>query len=152
MAVIHEQPIEIIIPQSVIHMITRHVIHKLPQEVCGVLQGTTAAGGIRIEHFVPVRNVAPDPLHHFELDPRAWVQLSLSERLIGVVHSHPVSDPVPSAVDLHHLPSFASMIQVYMICAPDAAPTQLRINTYLVETNVHGAGRPQLKPVSLSIA
>ncbi|RKF21081.1 M67 family peptidase [Altericroceibacterium spongiae] len=72
----------------------------LPQEACGLLLG---ASGI-IDRAVPVRNVAAEPLRHFEIDPQALIDAHRAERqggpeLIGYFHSHPVGRAAPSPTD-----------------------------------------------------
>ncbi|MBO9713531.1 M67 family metallopeptidase [Sphingomonas sp.] len=71
-----------------------------PREACGLLLGT----GDMIEVAEVARNVAPDPLRHFEIDPAALFAALRAERaggrrLIGYWHSHPSGDAEPSDTD-----------------------------------------------------
>lgn len=111
---------------------------SLPQEACGVMLGETAAGGIRISRFQPIRNVAPDPLHHFTLDDAEWIRCVFSEpKLIGIFHSHPQTRPDPSLEDLRALPAFAGLLQMYLIGSPDlenGLRSHMHLNGYLIES------------------
>jgi proteasome lid subunit RPN8/RPN11 len=73
-----------------------------PQECCGLLMGRG-----RIEEVRPARNVAADPLRHFEIDPAALFSAHREAReggaaLLGYYHSHPGGHPLPSATDCEH--------------------------------------------------
>lgn len=114
--------------------IAEHLVSGLPYETCGVLRGKAAAGGMRIDAFAPIRNVAPDPLHHFVLDPAEWIRECLrGEGLIGLFHSHPSSPPVPSDEDLRQLPLFAGMFRVYLIGSPGGAGSETALNGYFID-------------------
>ncbi|MEY4239619.1 MAG: hypothetical protein RL339_2220 [Pseudomonadota bacterium] len=71
-----------------------------PREACGLLLGE---GGV-IRQALPVRNIAPDPLRHFELDPAALIAAHRAARIggpqvLGYYHSHPTGSTQPSATD-----------------------------------------------------
>lgn len=71
-----------------------------PLEICGLLRGRCAA----ILQADAARNVAHDPQTSFEIDPRAHFAALRDARaggmaVLGHYHSHPSSDPVPSARD-----------------------------------------------------
>lgn len=106
----------IAIRPTALKLLTDHMSSSPSSEVCGLLLGRKAAGGMRIEYYRKLRNVAPDPLHHFLLDPIEWVQCCYKEAdLIGIFHSHPLSAPVPSSTDLTQLPQFGALTPIYMI-------------------------------------
>lgn len=80
----------------------------MPEEGCALLLGTASAGRIwQLNQVWPCCNVW-DPVterrHRFALDPREqlaaqrWAR-ERGERVIGVAHGHPGSDPMPSDVD-----------------------------------------------------
>ncbi|MBU5350772.1 M67 family metallopeptidase [Paenibacillus barcinonensis] len=120
MAALHGQQKPLTIPRSVEQEMSRHMHLSLPQEACGVVLGESAAGGIRISRFQPIRNVAPDPLHHFALDQTEWIRCIFSGSIIvGIFHTHPHTLPIPSYEDLQALPDFAGMVQVYLIGSPN---------------------------------
>lgn len=120
MAVLHGQQNTLSLPRAIEQEMSRHMYLSLPQEACGVVLGESTASGIRINRFQPIRNAAPDPLHHFSLDQREWIQLFLSDStVVGIFHTHPHTSPVPSQEDLRALPNFAGILQTYLIGAPD---------------------------------
>ncbi|PWW33139.1 MULTISPECIES: Mov34/MPN/PAD-1 family protein [Paenibacillus] len=140
MAALHEQQNTFYIPSSVEQEMSKYMFASLPQEACGVVLGEAAAGGIRISRFQPIRNVAPDPLHHFALEDAEWIRCVFNEpQLIGLFHSHPRTTPIPSNEDLRNLPLFAGLLQVYFIGAPDLTadtPSKMLLNGYRIHSNV----------------
>jgi proteasome lid subunit RPN8/RPN11 len=111
------QPIRLDI--SVQRLLGKHLLTSYPQEACGILLGAAAAGGMLINSYVPVSNVAPDPLHAFVPDPGEWVHILYNEPdLIGLFHSHPNTAPWPSPADLKGLPALGPEFRVYLIGAP----------------------------------
>ncbi|MCP1425948.1 proteasome lid subunit RPN8/RPN11 [Paenibacillus xylanexedens] len=139
MAALHGQQNAFYIPSSVEQEMSKHMFLSLPQEACGVMLGETAAGGIRISRFQPIRNVAPDPLHHFTLDDAEWIRCVFSEpKLIGIFHSHPHTRPVPSLEDIQALPAFAGLLEMYLIGSPDLTAglvSHMHLNGYLIESS-----------------
>ncbi|MFL0373441.1 M67 family metallopeptidase [Paenibacillus amylolyticus] len=139
MAALHGQQNAFYLPSSVEQEMSKHMFLSLPQEACGVMLGETAAGGIRISRFQPIRNVAPDPLHHFTLDDAEWIRCVFYEpKLIGIFHSHPQTRPVPSLEDLQALPAFAGLLQMYLIGSPDQTSglrSHMHLNGYLIESS-----------------
>lgn len=108
---------------SVYQALGKHLASSLPHEACGLLLGAAAAGGMRIDSYVPMRNVAPDPLHAFLPHPADWVAaLYRSPLPVGLFHSHPLADPVPSSADLDGLTGLEYSFAVYLIGAPGPTP------------------------------
>ena len=79
-----------------------------PHEACALLIGRRQGSTWRLERLWPCCNVWPHPgerSHRFAIDPREqllaqkWAR-GLELELLGSVHSHPASAPVPSATDL----------------------------------------------------
>ena len=71
-----------------------------PHECCGLLLGT----GMAITAIQPARNVAANPLRHFEIDPATLIAAHRQARagglaVAGYYHSHPTGESVPSATD-----------------------------------------------------
>ncbi|WP_049920502.1 desampylase [Haloferax sulfurifontis] len=94
-----------------------------PAEVCGVLAGDGDARTVTAAH--PVSNVADEPRVAYELDPEETVSIletveAAGDDAVGFYHSHPDSDPVPSATDREQAswPGY-----VYLICSPDGRLT-----------------------------
>ncbi|MEK4349883.1 M67 family metallopeptidase [Paenibacillus sp. FSL R5-0475] len=111
------QPIRL--KYSVQQALGKHLLSSYPHEACGVLLGAAAAGGMLIDTYVPMRNVAPDPLHTFTPHPEEWIHVLYNEpTLIGLFHSHPNSEPVPSVADYKGLAALGSEFKVYLIGSP----------------------------------
>ncbi|MGN7412062.1 Mov34/MPN/PAD-1 family protein [Paenibacillus sp. SAF-068] len=150
MAALHGQQNTFYIPSSVEQEMCKHMFLSLPQEACGVMLGETAAGGIRISRFQPIRNVAPDPLHHFVLDNAEWIRCVFSEpKLIGIFHSHPQSRPVPSLEDMQALPAFAGLLQMYLIGSPDLTNglrSHMHLNGYQIESSKESQNQTRVVP------
>ena len=71
-----------------------------PRECCGILVGEKS----RITAIRPARNVHPDPLTHFEIDPQTLIDAFRSSRsgssqVLGYYHSHPNGRASPSRTD-----------------------------------------------------
>lgn len=89
------------IPYSVARQLADHAASQQPNEACGLLAG-------RDEHILaayPLKNVAPAPRTHFQIDPREQLQAlkAIDEaqlNWIGAYHSHPRSAPIPSQSDI----------------------------------------------------
>jgi proteasome lid subunit RPN8/RPN11 len=78
-----------------------HAREEAPREACGLIVGANE----RAVRIVSIPNAAADPLHHYEMETTAFVRAMFAiqrERLqlIGIYHSHPRTEPVPSRVDL----------------------------------------------------
>ncbi|CAM2993747.1 Mov34/MPN/PAD-1 family protein [Paenibacillus taichungensis] len=161
MAALHGQQNTFYIPSFVEQEMSKYMFASLPLEACGVVLGEAAAGGIRISRFQPIRNVAPDPLHHFALEDAEWIRCVFNEpQLIGLFHSHPRTTPIPSNEDLRNLPIFAGLLQLYFIGSPDlTADTQSKmlLNGYQIHSNVDSSivtslGQPySLQPTPLCV-
>jgi proteasome lid subunit RPN8/RPN11 len=71
-----------------------------PHEICGILFGCDG----RVSARRPAKNVADDPLRHFEIDPATLIAAERSQRaggepIIGYYHSHPAGTVSPSPTD-----------------------------------------------------
>jgi proteasome lid subunit RPN8/RPN11 len=78
-----------------------HARAELPNEACGFISGSLAAG--QATAFHTVRNVAASPLR-YEMDPEDQVRVTFAiedagEELVAIFHSHTRSAAVPSATD-----------------------------------------------------
>lgn len=90
---------EIEVTRGVITSLGVEAILAHPEECCGLLTGRS-----RIEQVVRARNVHPDPLTGFEIDPQVLIDAqkaarSGGPRIIGYYHSHPGGVARPSATD-----------------------------------------------------
>ena len=100
-----------------------HARRESPHECCGLLLGRADA----IVDSVPAENADPDPSRRYLVSPRdhfAAIRLARARGLevIGAYHSHPRSDPAPSASDVAE--AFDEFLYVIIGLAPD--PPQLR--------------------------
>lgn len=129
---------------SVQQALGKHLMSSFPNEACGILLGAAAAGGMHIDTYVPMRNVAPDPLHTFIPHPKEWINALYNEpNLIGLFHSHPNTAPIPSVADLQGLSALGPEFKVYLIGSPgpkdDCFP---KINGYYIEWLSELIGNP----------
>jgi proteasome lid subunit RPN8/RPN11 len=81
--------------------VARHAFAEAPQEACGLIAGA----GVQAQHIIPVANIAADPRRRYEMDHAELVRAifeiqSSGLSLIGIYHSHPDSDPIPSPTDI----------------------------------------------------
>src|SRR5581483_4016014 len=89
------------ISRAVLDAIAAHARDAAPEECCGLLLGRDA----HILEALPSANLAADRTRHFLVDPRAHFHAIRRARqgrghpIIGFYHSHPFSEPVPSASD-----------------------------------------------------
>jgi len=129
---------------SVQQVLGEHLLASLPREACGVLLGTAAAGGMRIDTYVPIRNVAPDPLHNFMPHPEDWVKaMYLEPAPIGLFHSHPRTGPNPSTADLNGLTALGPQFQIYLIGSPREGLAHPLLHGYYINHEKDSGGKPR---------
>jgi proteasome lid subunit RPN8/RPN11 len=78
---------------------------KKPHEACGFLLGSMEKSIIYAGQFQPIPNISTNPENHFSMDPERMIPLvtntsSSGASIIGIVHSHPNADAVPSEEDI----------------------------------------------------
>lgn len=92
-----------------------HYCHsKLPQEACGFITGFPKEDGFQVVSFLPITNIASNPMQHFMMNPLELIPILYKRDdlnlLIGIFHSHPTKEAVPSQEDerteWHSLPSY----------------------------------------------
>ncbi len=81
--------------------LAHHAQSGAPNEVCGLLIGQHN----RVEQVIPTRNIAQKPASHYEIDPKVFVRTMMwiesdGLQLLGIYHSHPKGEPVPSPTDI----------------------------------------------------
>jgi len=86
-----------------------HAEQGYPNEICGVLLGTHAAGRRAITRAIPLDNSfeAVEQYHRFLITPEDMLRaerIAREQRLnvLGVYHSHPDEEARPSAYDREH--------------------------------------------------
>jgi proteasome lid subunit RPN8/RPN11 len=133
--------------------IVRHVSGEVPREACGLIAGR----GGRVERIMPAPNAAADPLHFYEIDHKVLVQAMFEiERsglmLMGIYHSHPNGDPIPSQTDIAQA---AYPDVVYLIVGlrggePRLSGWHIRRHEVVPVTLHIGSSPPQAGPPELS--
>jgi [CysO sulfur-carrier protein]-S-L-cysteine hydrolase len=109
------------LPQAVAAQIIAHAREGKPEEICGIVRGR----GLHALEAVRGRNIAGDRIENYEVDPETLLRQfefeDEGDEMMGIYHSHPVSEAYPSATDAWnaHYPD-----AVYFICSleDDAAP------------------------------
>lgn len=77
-------------------------VKAVPEECCGLLMGQAS----RVEAALLAKNVAADPVRHFEIDPATLIAAEKAARnggrgIIGYFHSHPPpAQGEPSQTDI----------------------------------------------------
>ncbi len=80
--------------------IVAHAREQAPSECCGLLAGH----GDVADRVIRCRNVHKTPVTRYQMEPReqlaAFREMDRrGEELVGIYHSHPVSQPYPSPTD-----------------------------------------------------
>lgn len=141
------------ITSHAVEQLHQSITRALPNEACGLLMGRCDASGIHIEYTLPIRNIAADPQHHFELDAQQWIPYLLNDSLmIGLYHSHPVSSPTPSAEDYVQLQQFGSLFSVYMIAGTCSGRLFPEYRLYRFIATPHDVTAWGLTPLELTMA
>jgi proteasome lid subunit RPN8/RPN11 len=88
------------IPGQIHAAMIEHCLREAPLECCGILGGLNG----RVQSFHPLRNVAASETR-YDADPRDLIQAVVQLRelgleLVGIYHSHPRWEAVPSTTDL----------------------------------------------------
>jgi proteasome lid subunit RPN8/RPN11 len=114
------------ISRAALEEIAAHARHAAPEECCGFLLGTTGL----IAQAIPSANLASDRTRQFLIDSRTHFDLIRRARaggvppIVGFYHSHPFSEPAPSAADLA---GAAYAEHWFLIVRPDAGAGEARI-------------------------
>jgi len=87
--------------RSALGQLLEHARRQPNQECCGLLAGSN---GVITQAF-PARNAAKDPKRHYEIAPAEIVRLlrefrQRNLRFLGIYHSHPNGENVPSPRDI----------------------------------------------------
>ncbi len=87
--------------------IVDHAGRSFPQECCGLLVGGEKDNLVCVGEIHESENIADDPIHCFEVDPKLRLKLQRGLRgsgheIMGVYHSHPDGLAHPSPRDLEY--------------------------------------------------
>ena len=87
-------------PNQASSMISQ-AVEALPAEVCGIMAGT----GRNVTQLIPIHNISQTPQRHFEMDPAELLAAlrhvdETGQEFLGIYHSHPNSDTIPSQADI----------------------------------------------------
>tara|TARA_B100000902_G_C26577462_1_gene559476 strand:- start:130 stop:543 length:414 start_codon:yes stop_codon:yes gene_type:complete len=85
-----------------------HAQREVPNEACGLFAG--GKGTEIIETFFPMQNAAQSHLI-YQLDPKEFIEVEqradhLGIQILGVMHSHTVSEAYPSETDVRDASQF----------------------------------------------
>lgn len=146
---------QISIQARVIREVQGHCLRQLPQEGCGILAGRKK----QITCFFPIPNQDHSP-DTFSFEPRTYLDTIRKMRTkkldwLGVVHSHPETEPYPSSLDIAnwHYPELSYWIlslksqrcrlSAYIIQNGHVTPISYRIVTNRCEENDLDRGEQQ---------
>ncbi len=99
--------------------IAQHASARPTEEVCGLLFGSVSPASNQppVALILPVDNVAATPADRYEMHPAQLVEAQVKAarqglELVGIYHSHPHSQPIPSATDVReaHYPDAIYLI------------------------------------------
>ena len=97
-------PFRLEVPRRLYEELVAQAVAELPNECCGVLAGTVAGGVGRVTQRYPLVNARASPVV-YDAEPgglfaafKDMHRLGLQE--LAFYHSHPISAPVPSRMDL----------------------------------------------------
>ena len=97
------------ITRSVYLDLIAHLIDGLPDEACGLFEGTIdGEGTAAVSRFYPSVNVAASS-RIYTIDPRTHLRADMDAEdagfeILGVVHSHTHTEPYPSPTDVEQAP------------------------------------------------
>lgn len=108
--------IMVILKQSVVNAIVKESKKSLPNECCGLLAGSENV----LTQIHVVSNVHPMPAHNFSMDPICLLRELKSIprnslKWMGIFHSHPSTDAIPSKSDISNSISLLSPNILYLI-------------------------------------
>jgi [CysO sulfur-carrier protein]-S-L-cysteine hydrolase len=119
-------PVRLLVPRRIYDEIVAQAHAERPNECCGLLAGRVAADGTaRVERRYPLVNAAQSPVE-FLSDPGSMFDAERDRRargleFLGVYHSHPASDPVPSRKDREQ--SYSPEVMNLIISLKGTMPT-----------------------------
>jgi len=81
--------------------IVNHARNEQPYEACGIIAGSVGVAS----RIIPIKNAAINAEYHYQMDAQELLQAlkdmdSAAEEMLGVYHSHPKNEPIPSPEDV----------------------------------------------------
>ena len=94
---------KIILTESQKQLLSNHADDEKPNESCAILFGTENEGKIKVEKVFLTKNIEESPVN-FTISAEQRLEADKMERelglkIIGIFHSHPNSEAVPSNTD-----------------------------------------------------
>ena len=94
---------KIILTESQKQLLSNHADDEKPNESCALLFGTENEGKIKVEKVFLTKNIEESPVN-FTISAEQRLEADKMERelglkIIGIFHSHPNSEAVPSNTD-----------------------------------------------------
>ncbi len=98
-------PGQLLLPPAAIQRVRQAAGAAWPNEGCGLLEGAITDSAVEVMQVLICTNVHEEPRHRYTIDPEAFLRAEHAARdrgqsIVGVWHSHPNGEPVPSATDL----------------------------------------------------
>ena len=95
-----ETNLTLLFPRQLANKILAHAQQNPETEICGLI----SAQNNQAKQYYPVTNIATNTTTLFEMDEHAQIAVmkkmrEQNEELLAIVHSHPHSDAIPSALD-----------------------------------------------------
>lgn len=78
-----------------------HARHEQVHEACGILSGN----GDVVARIIPIDNITSHPQYHYQMDAKELLKALKNidaggEEMLGIYHSHPNHEPIPSLEDI----------------------------------------------------
>jgi proteasome lid subunit RPN8/RPN11 len=113
----------LLLPLEIVDQIILHAQQYEDTEICGLI----SKSGNRPARYYAVKNIAADPSVRFEMDPKEQIAAMKhmrdhGEQLLAIVHSHPETPPVPSAIDIAEIgypDVYTIIVSLQTKCAPE---------------------------------
>ena len=90
----------LLLPRNLANKILAHAQKNPETEICGLISSLNQ----HANHYYPIENSAEDSASYFHMDEQAQITAmkkmrDQNEALFAIVHSHPHSEAIPSALD-----------------------------------------------------
>ncbi|BBH19325.1 hypothetical protein Back11_06700 [Paenibacillus baekrokdamisoli] len=102
----------------------------MPNEACGVLTCSHSSeminqrqnGILSVDQIYPISNTAEHANQNFRFDPNDWITILYRiqknrQSLVGIYHSHPSTNPLPSLADLEGM-QYVPAVSYWIVSFP----------------------------------